>query len=113
MIRNITVDELSWEPHPLIEGLLIKKLLSYEKDNLDLSIIMVKVGKGMEVPEHVHEQDDIIYQLEGTCKMRVEGVGDFQLQPGSFMRIPAGVKHQPHDIEEDVLAFDIFLPHLF
>jgi hypothetical protein len=63
MIRNIQVDELSWEPHPLIEGLLIKKLLSHEKDNIDLSIMMVKVRLGMEVQEHVHEQDDIIYQL--------------------------------------------------
>jgi mannose-6-phosphate isomerase-like protein (cupin superfamily) len=45
--------------------------------------------------------------------MWVDGAGDFQLQPGSFLRIPAGVKHQPHDIEDDVLAFDIFLPHLF
>ena len=113
MIRDIKVDELSWEPHPLIEGLLIKKLLSHEKDNIDLSIMMVKVRKGMGVQEHIHEQDDIIYQLEGTCKMWVDGAVDFQFQPGSFLRIPAGVKHWPYDIEDDVLAFDIFLPNVF
>lgn len=113
MISDIKVEELSWEPHPFFEGLFIKKLLSHEKDNVDLSIVMVRVRKGVEVPEHVHEQDDIIYHLEGRSKMRVEGAGDFQLEPGSFIRIPAGVKHQPHDIEEDVLAFDIYLPHLF
>jgi len=45
--------------------------------------------------------------------MWVEGAGEFEMRPGSFIRIPAGVKHQPHAIEEDVLAFDIFMPHMF
>ena len=42
----------------------------------------------------------------------MEGEGDFDMRAGTFMRIPAGVKHQPHDIEEDILAFDFFFPHL-
>ena len=113
MIKNIQVDELSWEPHPIFKDLLVKKLLTYEKDNVDLSIVMVRVRKGTEVPAHVHEQDDIVYHLEGKGKMWVDGAGDFEVEAGSFLRIPAGVKHQPHDIEEDILAFDIFLPHLF
>ncbi|MBL7225247.1 MAG: cupin domain-containing protein [Desulfobacteraceae bacterium] len=113
MIRDIKVDDLSWEPHPILKDLLIKKLLTHEKDNIDLSIVMVKVKKGTEVPAHVHEQDDIVYHLEGKGKMWIEDEGDFDVMPGSFMRIPAGVKHQPHDIEEDILAFDIFFPHLF
>ncbi len=113
MIKDIRVNELSWEPHPFFEKLLIKKLLSHEKDNVDLSIMLVNARKGVEVPPHVHDQDDIVYQLEGKNKMWVDGAGDFEMLPGSFIRIPAGVKHQPHDIEEDVLAFDIFLPHLF
>lgn len=29
------------------------------------------------------------------------------------LRIPAGIKHQPHDIEEDVIGFDIFSAHQF
>ena len=113
MIRNIKVDELPWEPHPIFKDLLIKRLLTHEKDNVDLTIVMVKVRKGTEVPAHVHEQDDIVYHLEGKGKLWVDGAGDFDVLPGSFLRIPAGVKHQPHDIEEDILAFDIFLPHLF
>jgi quercetin dioxygenase-like cupin family protein len=113
MIRDIKVNELPWEPHPFLEKLLIKKLLSHEKDNVDLSIMLVRAKKGVEVPVHVHSQDDIVYQLEGKSKMWVDGAGDFEMLPGSFIRIPAGVKHQPHAIEEDVLAFDIFIPHLF
>jgi quercetin dioxygenase-like cupin family protein len=113
MIKAINVSELPWEPHPFLKELIIKKLLSYEKDDVDLSIMLVRAKKGAEVPAHIHGQDDIVYQLEGKSKMWVEGVGDFELGPGSFIRIPAGVKHQPHAIEEDVLAFDIFMPHMF
>jgi quercetin dioxygenase-like cupin family protein len=113
MVKDIKVHTLSWEPHPVFEELLIKKLLTHEKDDVDLSIVMVKVKKGSQIPAHVHEQDDIVYHLEGKGKMWVDGEGDFNVAAGSFMRIPAGVKHQPHDIEEDILAFDIFLPHLF
>ena len=113
MIRDIQVNELSWEPHPDFKDLLIKRLLSHEKDNVDLSIAMVKVRKGAQIPAHVHEQDDIVYHVEGKGKMWVDGAGDFEVGPGSFMRIPAGVKHQPHDIEEDILVFDIYHPHLF
>ncbi len=113
MIKAINGSELPWEPHPFLKELLIKKLLSYEKDKVDLSIMLVRVKKGVDVPVHIHSQDDIIYQLEGKSKMWVEGAGDFEMRPGSFIRIPAGVKHQPHAIEEDVLAFDIFMPHMF
>lgn len=113
MIKDIQVNDLSWAPHPVFKDLLIKKLLTHEKDNVDLSIVMVRVKKGSEIPTHVHEQDDIVYHLEGKGKMWVDGAGDFDVSAGSFMRIPAGIRHQPHDIEEDILAFDIFFPHLF
>ena len=113
MIKAIKASEILWEPHPFLKELLIKKLLSFEKDGVDLSIMLVQAKKGVDVPVHVHSQDDIVYQLEGRSKMWVEGEGDFEMCPGSFIRIPAGIKHQPHTIEEDVLAFDIFLPHMF
>jgi quercetin dioxygenase-like cupin family protein len=113
MMRDIKVEELSWDPHPVFKDLFVKRLLTHEKDKVDLSIVMVKVKKGAEVPAHVHEQDDIVYHLEGKGKMWVDGSGDFEVRAGSFLRIPAGVKHQPHDIEEDILVLDIYHPHLF
>jgi quercetin dioxygenase-like cupin family protein len=109
MADNFNVDELSWEPHPFSKGVLIKKLLSKNEDAVNLSILMVKVKKGLQIPAHVHEtQDDMCYHLKGKCKMWVEGVGDLEMRAGDFIRIPAGVKHQPHDIEEDILVLDIF-----
>jgi quercetin dioxygenase-like cupin family protein len=113
MISPIHINDLEWEKHPVLKELLIKKLLTFEKNQVDLSVVLVKVKKGSEIPAHVHEQDDITYHIEGRGKMWVEGSGDFEMKPGSLLRIPAGVKHQPHDIETDLLVFDIFLPHLY
>jgi len=31
---------------------------------------------------------------------------------GSFIRVPKGVLHQPHDVEEDMLLYDTFYPFL-
>jgi len=31
---------------------------------------------------------------------------------GAFIRIPKGFPHQPHDIEEDLIAYDVFYPYL-
>ena len=38
--------------------------------------------------------------------------GDVPMVEGAFVRIPKGILHQPHDIEEDVLAYDVFYPAL-
>jgi len=38
MIRDIKVGEVSWEARPIFKDLLVKRLLSHEKDKVDLSI---------------------------------------------------------------------------
>lgn len=63
--------------------------------------------------KHLHESsDDIIYVLQGKAKMWIEGIGDVPLATGSFLRIPKGTRHQPHSIEEDFVAYDIWYPAL-
>ena len=46
------------------------------------------------------------------AKMWVEGIGDVPLIAGTFLRIPKGTLHQPHDIEEDFVAHDTWYPAL-
>ncbi|MEJ2066379.1 MAG: cupin domain-containing protein [Deltaproteobacteria bacterium] len=113
MLKDIQVNDMPWEPHPGFKALLMKKLLSYEQDDIDLSIVLVRVKRGAEIPAHAHEQHDIAYHIEGKGKMWIEGTGDVDVRPGTFLQIPAGLKHQPHDIEEDILVFEIYYPHLF
>jgi len=50
--------------------------------------------------------------LEGKATLWIEGVGDVPMVRGTFVRIPEGVAHQPYNIEEDFVAYDVFYPYL-
>jgi mannose-6-phosphate isomerase-like protein (cupin superfamily) len=64
------------------------------------------------VPKHTHECDDILYIIKGKAKVWIDGIGDIPALPGTFVRIPKGVLHQPHDVEEDSIIYDVFYPFL-
>jgi quercetin dioxygenase-like cupin family protein len=108
-VRNI--DELEWRPHPTAEGVEIKVLVSQADQGTDVTCMLVRIGQGMEVPEHVHDRsDDILYPLAGKATMWVENSGDFPLEPGVIVRVPKGTRHRIFDVSEDVLLYDVFWP---
>lgn len=105
----IKVDKVNWEDHPFLP-IQIKKLITKEHDNADVTIIIAKLPKGQTIPEHVHEEsDDILFPLEGKGIIRIEGAGEFSLAPGILVRVPMNTKHQV-TAEEDLLYFDVFAP---
>jgi uncharacterized RmlC-like cupin family protein len=62
---------------------------------------------------HIHEDsDDIIYVVKGKAKMWIDQVGDIQTEAGTFVGILKKIVHQPHDIEEDFIGYDVFYPYL-
>jgi quercetin dioxygenase-like cupin family protein len=108
-----SVDGISWLPHPTAKGVEIKPMISKKENGLDLTCMLVHVPVGKEVLEHIHhEQDDILYPLRGKAIMWVEGTGEFTLEPGVIVRVPAGTKHWIGNITEDLLVFDVFYPAL-
>jgi mannose-6-phosphate isomerase-like protein (cupin superfamily) len=74
--------------------------------------MLVYAPVGTEIEKHTHECDDIIYVVKGRAKMWIEGVGDFPMIEGTFIRVPKGTEHRPHDIEEDLTVYDVFYPFL-
>jgi len=93
--HNVNVEELEWQPHKTVKS------------------VEIKIGRGLEVPEHIHEDsDDILYPLSGKAKMWVEGSGEFSLEPGVIVRVPQGTKHRIYDVSEDLLIYDVFWPAL-
>jgi quercetin dioxygenase-like cupin family protein len=106
-----SLDELKWDPHPFLKGVEFKYLLTKAQDQLDITFSFVRVAPGTDVAAHVHEtQDDIIYMVEGSMKMWVEGEGDFAVKAGQMIRVLKGVKHKPYGHSPDFLCIDIFLP---
>jgi quercetin dioxygenase-like cupin family protein len=93
-----------------------KKILgvwAYKDDRTDLTCLLVRSPKGSRIDKHEHKNsDDIIFVIKGKATMWIDGLGDSPMVPGSFFRIPKGVRHHPHDIEEDLLIYDVFYPYL-
>ena len=112
MSENIVFEEkIDWQPHPKYEGVEIKPFFTEKANQSKASIVLVRVKKGVEIPEHVHEDsDDIIYPLSGKGKEYIEGVGEFTIEKGMAVRIPSKMKHKTYDVEEDLIFYDVFAP---
>jgi len=111
--KVIQTNEIKWEPHPQLKNAKVAYLLSRRDENVDLSCFLVNVPAGTEVEKHIHEDsDDIIYVIKGKAKMWIDKVGDVPMVEGSFIRIPKGLWHLAHDVEEDLLIYDVFYPFL-
>jgi quercetin dioxygenase-like cupin family protein len=105
--------EVKWSPHPFLP-IQIKSFLSKKDDQGDITIFLVKLPAGKEIPVHVHEtQEDIIFILGGKAKMWIDGVGDFDIEKGTFIRVPKNTKHRIYNVTEDILNYDVFTPPLF
>ena len=110
--KIIQTNYRKWEPHPQLANARVAFLLSNRDDHMDLTCMLVNILPGTEVEKHTHECDDIIFVLKGKGKMWIDGIGDIPMSEGSFVRIPEGVQHQPHSIEEEMLVYDVFYPFL-
>ena len=106
-----TIDDLSWRPHPIAEGVNIKPLVTKGEDDLNVTCMLVRIPPGKEIPEHIHEEQvDILYPLQGQAEMVVEGTGSFALKPGIVVRVPKGTKHKILNVTEELLIYDVFQP---
>jgi mannose-6-phosphate isomerase-like protein (cupin superfamily) len=111
--KVIQPEARKWDPHPQLPDIEVAYLLSKRGDQADITCALVHIPAGSQVERHLHENsDDIIYVLKGKAKMWVEGIGDVPLAPGTFLRIPQKTWHQPKDVEEDFVAYDIWYPAL-
>jgi quercetin dioxygenase-like cupin family protein len=107
------VNEVSWAPHAIAEGVTIKPLITKKEDDADVTCMLVRIPKGRVIPDHIHEkQDDILYPLAGRATMWVDGTGIFPLEPGCIVRVPKGTLHRIENVTEEVLMYGVFWPAL-
>lgn len=111
-VKIVQARETRWEPHPQLANAKVAFLVSHRDEGMDLTCMLVDLPAGTQIEKHTHECDDIIYVVKGKAAMWIEGIGDIPMLEGTFIRIPKGTRHQPHDIEEDLLAYDVFYPFL-
>ena len=100
--------DISRVPHPLNDQVKLTFLLTKKDDNVEVTIIHALVPKDSEIPEHVHDVNDIIYPVAGKAKIWIQGIGDLELEKGVLVNVPPGILHKVYDVEEDLEVFDVF-----
>jgi len=103
--------DVKWEPHPKFRGVESAYFLSKRDDDAGITYALTHWSVGAQFEKHAHDHsDDIIYVLKGKARIWIEELGDVPLTAGSFVRIPKGVAHQPHQVEEDLIAQHTWFP---
>lgn len=111
-------EAMEWEPHPFARGLDQVVLLSHREHGADATVYLYRghptedgSTEEIDVPLHSHETfDDISYIFGGAATIDIEGHGSIRLTAGSFLRVPAGLKHRVYDATDDFQAINVFAP---
>jgi quercetin dioxygenase-like cupin family protein len=94
-------------PAEQLKGGLSRKLITSER----MMIAHVHFDKGVEVPRHAHENEQITYILEGALlfKLGVNGEREVIVRAGEVLVIPSNLPHSALALE-DTLDVDVFNP---
>jgi quercetin dioxygenase-like cupin family protein len=81
-----------------VGGVLTFKAAAHETGGA-ITALETIAARGEGPPLHVHAEDELIYTLEGSFRVRLGDVIE-QAQPGSFVFIPSGTPHTWQNIGE-------------
>jgi quercetin dioxygenase-like cupin family protein len=105
------ISEVPWETHFMTDQGEIQWVYTKEKDGSPITVMMVHLQKGVNLPDHRHpDQPDLIYALKGKATMFIEGEGEFPIEPGVVIQIPQNALHAIRNVEEDLFLYNVFAP---
>ena len=85
-------EEMGFEDHPKFKGVRIAKLVT-KAEGQTIGVSMLQIGKGVEIPVHVHDESlDSIYCKGGAGEIFRDG-GWHPLSEGDYCLVPAGQEH--------------------
>ena len=90
--------------HTIFPGVQIRTCAA---DKMMLSV--VEIAPGAVVEEHAHPHEQVGMVLQGRAVFVIGGE-EKTLQAGDLYRIPGGVRHKVHALDELVRALDVFNP---
>jgi unsaturated pyranuronate lyase len=74
-----------------------------------MTLVVIELAPGAEVPEHSHDNEQLGVLLEGAMSFTIGGEqGD--VSPGSFWRIRSNVPHSVVAGPEGAVAVEVFAP---
>ena len=104
--HEANIDENTSGPFPA-RLLLTKSITS------NFSIKKGTLKAGSVIKEHKHnDSEQFELYLSGQATLYIEGVGDREIGPGSYMYAPKGTTHAIKQVTEDLEIINIFVPPL-
>lgn len=106
-------EEIRFGPHPKFQGVGLALLIDQNKDPR-LSVSMLSIEPGVEIPIHTHEtQADSIYVLSGRGEAYVNGAWQ-KIGPGDYLLVPPQEEHGVRNTgQEPLILFIVHSPPLF
>ena len=96
------------------EGPFPAKIFLSKQDTVTAGVKKGILKKGERIEAHMHSDcDQIEYYLEGKASMFIEGLGERDLEGGSFTYIPKGTKHGISKVTESLVILTVFVPPIF
>ncbi len=105
--------EIMFQNHPMFEDVEIAKLAG-RGDDSPVGSSILRIGKGAEIPVHIHEQSiDSIFRIKGSGEIFRDGKWH-PLRQRDYCLVPAGEEHGVRSSSGEVLElFIIHCPPLF
>jgi len=103
---------LKWNAHPTFKGVSLKHLIKGEETNSKFSCHLVKVEKGCEIGEHIHEGKWELHEIVGGSGKGILAEKEILYTIGVSTVIPEGIKHRVIAGEEDLYIMAKFVPAL-
>ena len=91
-------------PQPIWDGLLARAVHGKE-----ITLAVVEVDPGADLPEHAHHNEQAGLVIRGTLTVRA-GDDERTLAPGGTYVIPSGTLHSGRGGPEGAVVVDVFTP---
>lgn len=110
--KQISIEDLPWNPHPTYKGVYLKHLVSGEDTNNQLSCHIVKIEPNCMLDTHVHDGKIEIHEVVGGNGTFYLGDKEIDYSIGKISVIPANTPHKVVAGKDGLYLFAKFTPAL-
>lgn len=78
-------------PAERFEGRVLLERLLVHRDDVSLSV--VRFHDGARTNWHTHDEEQVLYVIEGECRLGTDAIPEERLLPGDRAHLPPGERH--------------------
>ena len=109
---KIDFNKISWNKHPIFEGVELKHIITSKDTGGDFSYHLVRIAPDKSILDHIHETQLETHEViagNGTC---INDGTLLEYVPGVISIMPAKVNHEVHAGKDGLYLFAKFIPAL-